>query len=104
MNVSFTQMQDGSAADYDLIDANDFETAKHLPDRILAHLRLMAVDDGAYQIDRLQHVLQSATRAERDGADDDWVVAALLHDLGDVLAPFSHGEYAAEILKPFVRA
>lgn len=104
MKVSFVHMQDGTSADYDLIDANDQASAAELSERILAHLRLMAWDDGAYRIDRLQHVLQTATRAERDGADEDWVVAALLHDLGDVLAPFSHGEYAAEILRPFLRA
>ena len=63
----------------------------------------MALDDGAYKISRLDHVLQCATRASRDGADDDWVAAALLHDLGDVLAPFTHGQVAAEILRPFVK-
>ena len=103
MQVKFTQMQDGSAADYDLIDKHDLETARRLPDRILAQLRLMAEDQGAYQIDRLQHVLQTATRAERDGADQDWIIAALLHDIGDGLAPFCHGDYAAEILRPFIR-
>ena len=97
-------MRSGTPTDYDLIDANDARTLRGLPDRILEHLRLMADDDGAYPIDRLQHLLQTATRAERDGADDDWVVAALLHDIGDVLAPCSHGEVAAEILRPFVRA
>lgn len=101
--VGFTRMSKGVAADFDLIAAEDEAYARELPDRVLAHLSLQAVDDGAYQIDRLQHLLQSATRAERDGADDDWVAAALLHDIGDVLAPFSHGEIAATILRPFVR-
>ena len=49
------------------------------------------------------HSLQSATRAWRDGADIDWVVSALLHDIGDIYAPYNHDEYAATILRPFVR-
>jgi predicted HD phosphohydrolase len=97
-------MRDGTADDFRLIEANDEITARELPDRILEHLRLLDEDDGAYQISRLAHVLQTATRAERDGADADWVVGALLHDVGDVLAPHTHGEVAAEILRPFVRS
>ena len=101
--VSFTRMSDGTAEDFQIIAKNDAETARKLPDRIIDHLKTLAEDDGAYKIDRLEHVLQTATRCKRDGADDDWVVAALLHDLGDVLAPFSHSEVAFEIIKPFVR-
>ena len=52
---------------------------------------------------RREHGLQSATRAERDGADIDWIVSALLHDIGDIYAPYNHDEYAATILRPFVR-
>ena len=100
--VGFTAMKDGSAEDYLIIKANDEKTAQELPDRLIDHLKEMEKDDGAYQINRLEHVLQCATRAARDGAGDDWVVAALLHDIGDVLAPFTHGAVAAEILKPFV--
>lgn len=69
----------------------------------MAHLRMQQDDDGAYLVDRLEHVLQTATRAERDGADDDWIVGCLLHDIGDVLAPHTHGEVAYEIIRPFVR-
>jgi predicted HD phosphohydrolase len=101
--VSFSAMRHGTPADFDLIDANDTRTLRDLPDRVLAHLRLAVGDDGAYAIDRLQHMLQTATRAERDGADEEWVVAALLHDVGDLLAPCTHGQVAAEILRPFVR-
>lgn len=96
-------MKDGSASDFLIIAENDEETARELPDRIIEHLREMANDDGAYQISRLDHVLQCATRAFRDGAEDDWVAAALLHDIGDVLAPFTHGQVAAEIMRPFVK-
>ncbi len=102
--VSFTAMKNGTPDDYQLIAANDAETASELPNRLIAHLKEMAADDGAYQISRLDHVLQCATRAHRDGADDDWLIAALLHDIGDVLAPFTHGQVAAEIIRPFVRS
>lgn len=102
--VAFTAMKDGVVEDFVIIRENDQITAQELPDRIIEHLRDMALDDGAYKISRLDHVLQCATRAHRDGADDDWVAAALLHDLGDVLAPFTHGQVAAEILRPFIRA
>lgn len=101
--VGFTAMKDGSATDFLIIAENDLVTARELPDRIIEHLQEMAKDDGAYQLSRLDHVLQCATRATRDDADDEWVAAALLHDIGDVLAPFTHGQVAAEILRPFVK-
>ena len=96
-------MKDGSAEDFIIIRENDEVTASELPERIIKHLEQMAEDDGAYRISRLDHVLQCASRALESGADDDWVAAALLHDIGDVLAPFTHGQVAAEILRPFVR-
>ncbi len=100
--AKFTAMKDGSVEDYHIIRKNDEATARELPDRLIDHLKEMAKDDGAYKINRLEHVLQCATRAARDGAGDDWVVAALLHDIGDVLAPYTHGQVAAEILRPFL--
>lgn len=100
--VSFTEMKNGTKADFVIIANNDIETAKELPDRLIEHLRKQKADDGAYRINRLQHVLQCATRAEAEGADDDWIAACLIHDIGDVLAPFTHGDFAAEIIKPFV--
>ncbi|MEM7311484.1 MAG: HD domain-containing protein [Planctomycetota bacterium] len=101
--VSFRRMRDATVADFELIERNDEATARLLPERVLALVRMLAEDDGAYRISRLRHCLQAATRAERDGADDDWIVACLLHDAGDVVAPFTHGQVAAEILRPFVR-
>ena len=101
--VSFTSMKAGTAEDFEIIAANDRQTAIELPGRLITHLQEMAKDDGAYKISRLDHVLQCVTRAHRDNADDDWVIAALLHDLGDVLAPFTHGQVAGEILRPFVK-
>ena len=66
---------------------------------------LVDLDKGlsGYQVTRLGHSLQTATRAEHDGADTDWIVAALLHDIGDIYAPYNHDEYAAAVLRPFVR-
>lgn len=101
--VSFTKMKEGTPEDFQLIRDNDLETNKNLAFRIINHLRLLEDDDGAYQISRLDHCLQTATRAERDGADEEWIFAALLHDIGDILAPFSHAEVSYEIVKPFVR-
>jgi len=101
--VSFTEMKNGTQEDYHIIEANDLMTAQELPNRLIEHLKEMAADNGAYKISRLDHVLQCATRAYRDGADDDWIIAALLHDIGDILAPFTHGQVASEIMRPFVR-
>lgn len=95
-------MKDGTIEDFQIIARNDESTAQSLPDRLIKHLREMAEDDGAYKVNRLDHVLQCATRAYEDQASDDWIVAALLHDIGDVLAPYTHGQLAAEIIRPFV--
>jgi predicted HD phosphohydrolase len=100
--VSFTRMADGTAADYDLLDRYAEEYTQALPDRLLVALRALEHSFAGYQVNRLQHSLQSASRALRDGRSEEYVVAALLHDLGDELAPWTHGEMAAAILKPFV--
>jgi predicted HD phosphohydrolase len=102
--VQFTRMADGSKADYDLLHGLEAEYASHLPERMLAGLRQLADGLGGYQISRLEHSLQTATRAQRDGADVDMVVAALVHDIGDELSPFNHAQVAAAILRPYVRA
>ena len=101
--VSFTRMKDGTKEDYDFLTAHEIDHTKGTADRLLT--ALVELDKGlsGYQITRLGHSVQSATRAWRDGADTDWVVSALLHDIGDIYAPYNHDEYAATILKPFVR-
>ena len=101
--VKFTQMKDGDKEDYDFLTEHEIEHTKGTADRLLK--ALVELDEGlsGYKISRLGHSLQSATRAWRDGADIDWVVSALLHDIGDIFAPYNHDEYAAAILKPFVR-
>ena len=100
--VSFTRMEDGSQEDYLLLDRLDKEHTSGTADRVLEHLLQLKDSFGGYKIDRLQHSLQAATRAYRDGADEEMVVAALLHDVGDLLAPHNHSELAAAILKPYV--
>lgn len=101
--VKFTAMKDGDAADYHLLDGLEREYASGTGTRLMDALVQLDESLSGYQITRLGHSLQAATRAWRDGADTDWVVAALLHDIGDIYAPYNHDEYAATILKPFVR-
>lgn len=100
--VSFIRMRDGTAADYTLLEKLEADYAKALPGRIEAQLQKLEGSLGGYQVTRLEHSLQSATRAYRDGRSTDYVVAALIHDIGDELAPYSHSELAASILRPFV--
>lgn len=101
--VKFTQMKDGDAEDYAFLTEHEVEYGKGTADRLLNALVDLDKSLSGYQVTRLGHSLQSATRAEADGADIDWIVAALLHDIGDIYAPYNHDEYAATILRPFVR-
>jgi predicted HD phosphohydrolase len=101
--VSFTQMKDGTREDYELLELYERDYLRALPDRILSALGALASGLGGYPLTRLEHSLQTATRARRDGADDEMVVAALIHDIGDDLAPYNHSEVAAGILRPYVR-
>jgi len=100
-HVTFTAMENGTRDDYELIARHDAANAARQADRVLGWLRMMD-DDSPYQISRLQHCLQTATRAENDGADAETIVCALLHDIGDVLAPTNHSEVAAALLAPYV--
>ena len=97
-------MDEGSVEDYALLHSLETDYVKGLPDRIIN--ALLRLDDtlGGYQVTRLQHSLQSATRAEADGADIELIVAALIHDIGDELAPENHSQMAASIIRPYVRA
>jgi predicted HD phosphohydrolase len=98
----FTAMRDATREDYLLIGRHSLEFFQGLPDRVLTHLRLLAGDTGGYAVDRLTHSLQSATRAQRDGRDEEYVVCALIHDIGDTLASANHAQLAATLLEPFV--
>jgi predicted HD phosphohydrolase len=103
--VSFTRMDQGSPEDFATIVARaNAHTAAHLVDNVLGLLDAMKGDTLGYQVDRYEHSLQSATRALRDGARVDMVVGALLHDVGDVVAPANHSALAAAILSPYVDA
>ena len=101
--VKFVQMKDGDKEDYEFLIKHEVEHTKGTADRLIK--ALVELDEGlsGYKITRLGHSLQSATRAWHDGADIDWIVSALLHDIGDIYAPYNHDEYAASILRPFVR-
>lgn len=102
--VSFHRMQDGTREDYLLLDQQEREFARTLPDRILTALRSLEQSLGGYQVTRLEHCLQTATRALNDGADEELLAAALIHDIGDELAPYNHAEVAAGVIRPYVRA
>ena len=102
--VSFRRMDEGTPADYALLNRLEDEFVAALPDRILAALKDLEHSLAGYQISRLEHSLQSATRAERDGADIEMIVGALIHDLGDDLAPLNHSQLAAAIIRPYVRS
>ena len=101
--VSFTRMDQGTPEDYAFLGKLEHEYVTTLPDRVLGALEGLRNSLAGYKIDRLEHSLQSATRAEADGADIEMIVAALIHDLGDDLAPENHSQMAAAIIRPYVR-
>ena len=100
--ATFTHMKDGKAEDWQVIASSFGEFAKGLPDRILSHLKMLEGDFGGFPVDRLTHCLQTATLAHRDGKDVEYVVCALLHDIGDTLGTYNHADVAAVLLEPFV--
>lgn len=100
--ATFARMDQSTAADWQLIAGEFRPFSQALPDRILAHLKLLDGDYGGFPVDRYTHCLQTATLALRDGRDEEYVVCALLHDIGDTLGCFNHPDIAAAILKPFV--
>lgn len=101
--IDFTQMKDGTQQEYQFLgDLLDAHIQANLADNVLGLLKAMAGPKLGYKIDRYQHSLQSATRALRDDADEETVVCALLHDIGDTIAPENHSAVAAAILRPYV--
>jgi predicted HD phosphohydrolase len=95
-------MEASTAEDWKIIGSQFGSFAEKLPDRVLAHLALLEGDCGGFAVDRLTHSLQTATLALRDGRDEEYVVCALLHDVGDTLGSYNHADIAAAILRPFV--
>lgn len=101
-NVDFIRMEDGTREEYEFLDRLEKDYVAGLPDRIMDAMRKLANSLSGYRISRLEHCLQGATRAHRAGESDEMIIAVLLHDIGDDLAPYSHSEMAAAILRPFV--
>jgi len=100
--ATFTRMEESTAQDWQVIAGESKEFSRGLPDRLMAHLKLLEGDYGGFPVDRYTHSLQTATRALRAGRDEEYVVCALFHDIGDTLGTFNHFDIAAAILKPFV--
>ena len=101
-HAAFTAMRRATAEDYEVIVRHEREFVAGLPDRILAGIGALSGSSAGYAVSRLEHSLQSASRAERDGRSDEYVAACLVHDMGDFLAPYHHGALAAAILNGFV--
>jgi predicted HD phosphohydrolase len=95
-------MQDGTAEEYAYLDLLEDDYKAKLPDRLIVALTQLDNTLSGYKVTRLEHSLQSATRMYRARRSEQWIIAALLHDIGDELAPYSHSEMAAAILRPFV--
>lgn len=100
--ANFKAMTESTAEEWAIIGKNAKQFATELPARMLAHLELLRGDCGGYPVDRLEHCLQTATRAYRAGRDEEYVVCALLHDIGDTLGPTNHADVAATLLEPYV--
>jgi len=100
--AEFARMIDGTAKDWKIIENEMAVLARGLPARLLAHLKLLKDDFGGFAVDRLEHSLQTATRAAEDGKDEEYVACALLHDIGDTLGPVNHDQVAAAIIHPYV--
>ena len=100
--VKFKQMKDGTKEEYLLLDKHEKKYIEGTADRLINFMSGLNNTLEGYQITRLEHSLQTATRALNDQADDEMIVASLLHDIGDELAPLNHSEIAAAVLKPYV--
>lgn len=100
--TNFTTFEESTADDWAVIMQHIQVTQSHVADNVIAQMRQLRNDYGGFPVDRLEHSLQTATRAERAGREDEYVLCALLHDIGDNLAPYNHPSIAAGILKPFV--
>ena len=100
--VNFTEMKNGSKEDYLLLDKHEKKYIEGTADRLIKFMSGLSNTLEGYQVTRLEHSLQTATRALNDKADEEMIVAALFHDIGDELAPLNHSEYAGTVLKPYI--
>jgi predicted HD phosphohydrolase len=100
--VNFTEMKNGNKDDYQLLEKYEKKFERQTAVRILKYLSRQTSTLEGYKISRLEHALQAATRAYQNKESEEMVVATLLHDIGDDLAPMNHSQYAASILRPYV--
>ena len=102
MRATFTTFEESTREDWALIASQLPLTQAMAAENIIEQLRILERDHGGFPVTRLEHSLQTATRAEEDGRDEEYVLCALLHDIGDTLAPYNHPAIAAGIVQPFV--
>lgn len=100
--AKFKTFEESTKEDWDIIVPQLNYTQSLVADRVIDLMRALESDVGGFPVNRLEHSLQTATRAEEDGRDEEYILCSLLHDIGDTLAPFNHPAIAAGILKPFV--
>ena len=100
--MSFTRMDEGKTEDWMVIGQAVGQRQARMPAVIKAMLLQLEEQVDGFAVDQLQHALQTATRAARDGASEEMIVAALCHDIGKVISVENHPAIAAEILKPYV--
>lgn len=103
MSATFTRMDISTAEEWAHIGAESFKNQGRVADRVLMLLESLGEIVDGFATDQLTHSLQTATRAERDGADEEVVLAALCHDIGKAVSVPNHPAIAAEILWPYVR-
>ncbi len=102
MKARFSSMSESTKEDWEIIGREQGKNFEGLPDRVLAHLRLLEGEFAGFPVDRFQHSLQTAALAAEAGEDEEYVVCALLHDIGDTLGSYNHADVGAAILEPFV--
>ena len=100
---TFTRMDESTAAQWSVIGQETMEAQPQVADHMLSLLRNLESMVMGFAVDQLTHCLQTATLAERAGADDELVVASLFHDVGKYMSVMNHPGIAAEILRPYVR-
>ena len=103
MATTFTRMDESTAEQWAVIGAETAQNMDRTADRVLGMLESLSDITDGFATDQLTHCLQTATLAERAGADDEVVVAALCHEIGKAVCVPNHPRIAAEILRPYVR-
>ena len=102
MKTKFKSFSESTKEDWQVIAGEQMVFMSKLADRVLVHLQLLGGDHGGFPVDRLQHCLQTAELAAEAGEDEEYIVCALLHDIGDTIGSYNHADVAAAILEPLV--